>query len=233
MSEPVVEPADLRVSDAERSHVLRLLETATGRGLIDLGEYTERSTAVINARTRGQLNRVLLDLPGLQIAGRSVDEAAWATRGGPAGPGFSGAPEGWHGSERRTHTGPWPARSPAQVLELTDWGSRSLRGYWDAPPRIVIGGFGAATRLDFSEARVMGGRTVVVEIRSNLAGSILIIAPRGSSVALDQLSMRGVRLRNKVPPVGEGGIDLVLVGVKRLGAITVRFTRPRWGTSPP
>lgn len=234
MPDPVLDPAHLRVSDAERSHVLRLLETATGRGLIDLGEYTERSTAVIAARTRGQLNRVLLDLPGLQIAGHSVEEAARATRGGPAGPGFSGAPSHWDGPDY----GAWPAdrsgpAGPApRVLELTGWGNRVLRGQWDAPPHIVLGGFGAGTRLDFSEARV-SSPTVVVEIRSNLAGSILIIVPRGSSVRLDQLSMRGVRLRNKVPPVGQGGIDVVLVGVKRIGAITIRFTRPRWGTSLP
>ena len=63
------------MSDDERSHVLALLEKATGRGLIDLGEYTERSAKVIAARTRGDLNAVLLDLPGLQIAGRSVYDA--------------------------------------------------------------------------------------------------------------------------------------------------------------
>ena len=47
------------MSDDERSHVLALLEKATGRGLIDLGEYTERSARVISARTRGDLNAVL------------------------------------------------------------------------------------------------------------------------------------------------------------------------------
>ena len=70
-----IDPRDIRVSDDERSHVLGLLEKATGRGLIDLGEYTERSAKVISARTRGDLNAVLLDLPGLEIAGRSVEGA--------------------------------------------------------------------------------------------------------------------------------------------------------------
>ena len=65
----------IRVSDDERSHVLALLEKATGRGLIDLGEYTERSAKVISARTRGDLNAVLMDLPGLEIAGRSIEGA--------------------------------------------------------------------------------------------------------------------------------------------------------------
>ena len=43
MSGAPIDPRDLRVSDDERSHVLALLEKATGRGLIDIGEYTERS----------------------------------------------------------------------------------------------------------------------------------------------------------------------------------------------
>ena len=263
MSGPTLDPALLRVSDAERTHVLKLLETATGRGLIDLGEYTERSNAVIAARTRGQLNQVLLDLPGLQIAGRSVEEAARATRGGPRGPGFSGAPARWSPPNAPWYLpeapwsrpeAPWsppdggggggsweagpadpehgPAGPPPQVLELTGWGNRSLRGQWDVPPRIVIGGFGAATRLDFSEARLIS-RTVMIEFRSSLADSVLIIVPRGGGVRMDGLSMRGVRFRNKVPPTGRGGVELVLVGVKRIGAIAIRFPRPRWVTSLP
>ena len=52
-----IDPRDLRVSDDERSHVLTLLEKATGRGLIDLGEYTERSAKVIAARTRRRSER--------------------------------------------------------------------------------------------------------------------------------------------------------------------------------
>ena len=80
MNSSPVDPRDLRVSDDERSHVLALLEKATGRGLIDLGEYTERSGLVIAARTRRDLNAVLLDLPGLEIAGRTVDAAQHAAQ---------------------------------------------------------------------------------------------------------------------------------------------------------
>ena len=90
-----IDPRDLRVSDDERSHVLALLEKATGRGLIDLGEYTERSAqGRSRARTRGDLNAVLLDLPGLEIAGRTVDDAQQrppARSGPPDARDYSGA----------------------------------------------------------------------------------------------------------------------------------------------
>ncbi|GAB3574023.1 DUF1707 domain-containing protein [Amycolatopsis endophytica] len=58
-------PRDLRVSDAEREHVVAVLQKAIGRGMIDLDEFTERTDTALAARTRGELNTVLADLPGL------------------------------------------------------------------------------------------------------------------------------------------------------------------------
>ncbi|GGP38700.1 DUF1707 SHOCT-like domain-containing protein [Saccharothrix coeruleofusca] len=76
MEGPAVDPKDLRVSDAEREHVVGLLQKAIGRGLITLDEFTERTDTALASRTRGELNSVLLDLPGVvhgdQAAGPSV-----------------------------------------------------------------------------------------------------------------------------------------------------------------
>jgi hypothetical protein len=62
MSEPV-RSADLRVSDVERTIVQERLRRAVGDGQLDLTEYDERLQAVWSARTRGELQRVTLDLP--------------------------------------------------------------------------------------------------------------------------------------------------------------------------
>lgn len=206
-----IDPRDLRVSDEERSHVLALLEKATGRGLIDLGEYTERSGKVIVARTRRDLNAVLLDLPGLEIGGRSVDAAHQAARphSGPT-PGFSGAPQAVQGND---------------TLELTGWGSRTFRGYWTAPPMIVIGGTGASTRLDFTEAQLISP-TVTVEFRSNYGGATELVVPYGSAVQVDGLQMRGGHINNKVAPVRVARrMTLVLTGIKKGGSVTIRHPR--------
>ncbi|MFE2752418.1 DUF1707 domain-containing protein [Actinosynnema sp. NPDC059335] len=61
----MTDPRQLRVSDAEREHVVGLLQKAIGRGLITLDEFTERTDTALAARTRGELNAVLLDLPGM------------------------------------------------------------------------------------------------------------------------------------------------------------------------
>lgn len=219
-----IDPRDLRVSDAERSHVLQLLERATGRGLIDIEEYTERSGRVIEARTRGQLNAVLIDLPGLEIAGRSVDQAQAATAPPPPGPGFSGAVHGYGGWHDRYGA---PAAHPAAVLELTGWGSREFKGYWVAPERIVVGGTGASTKLDFTSAQLTSS-VVTVEFRGNYGGAAEFIVPVGTGVRMDGLQMRGGSLRNKVepiPPTWSPPLTLVLTGLKKSGAVTVRPPR--------
>ncbi|MGH3437703.1 MAG: DUF1707 SHOCT-like domain-containing protein [Sciscionella sp.] len=60
-----MEERDLRVSDAEREHVVAVLQRAIGRGMLDLDEFTQRTDTALAARTRGELNAVLVDLPGL------------------------------------------------------------------------------------------------------------------------------------------------------------------------
>ncbi|MBP2321874.1 hypothetical protein JOF56_002259 [Kibdelosporangium banguiense] len=78
MTEPPVDPRDFRVSDDERNHVVSLLQKAIGQGLITLDEFATRTDAALAAKTRSELNAVLVDLPGL------VRTDAPATE--PAGP---------------------------------------------------------------------------------------------------------------------------------------------------
>ncbi len=61
----MTDPRQWRVSDAEREHVVGVLQKAIGRGLITLDEFTERADQALAARTREELNVVLLDLSGV------------------------------------------------------------------------------------------------------------------------------------------------------------------------
>lgn len=60
-----IDPRALRVSDAERAHVVDVLQKAIGQGLLSLDEFTERTDTALAAKTRGELNAVLVDLPGV------------------------------------------------------------------------------------------------------------------------------------------------------------------------
>lgn len=60
-----VDPRELRVSDAERTHVVNVLQKAIGHGMLSLDEFTERTDRALAAKTRGELNAVLVDLAGV------------------------------------------------------------------------------------------------------------------------------------------------------------------------
>lgn len=205
MTGPQIHPRDLRVSDDERSHTLRLLERATGRGYIDLDEFSERSRRVTEARTRADLNLLLLDLPGLQLSGQPFDPATAGQAAAPA------------------------PRGPGDVLQLRGYGSRQFTGNWTVPSLITVEGMGAGTRLDFTAAR-LSTRHVTVEFRSNLGGTVHLKVPSGTDVRYDGLDLRGCALHNNLPPTSPGGpppLTLSLVGIKRYGAIHIR--QPRAG----
>lgn len=68
------DPRELRVSDAEREHVGELLQRAVGQGRLTVTEFTERLDAAMAARTRGELNAVLVDLPGFTLTGSQSGE---------------------------------------------------------------------------------------------------------------------------------------------------------------
>ncbi|WP_421840916.1 DUF1707 SHOCT-like domain-containing protein [Mycobacterium sp.] len=54
----------LRVSDADRNGTMRRLHNAVALGLIDINEFEQRSSQVSIARTRHELDGLVVDLPG-------------------------------------------------------------------------------------------------------------------------------------------------------------------------
>lgn len=61
--------AHVRISDADRTAARRLLEQAVGEGMLTLDEFSERLDVALAARTRGDLEPVLGDLPLRRPAG--------------------------------------------------------------------------------------------------------------------------------------------------------------------
>ncbi len=55
--------SEMRVSDAERDAVIRQLGEHAGEGRLTLAEHEERIDQAMDAKTRGQLDRLLADLP--------------------------------------------------------------------------------------------------------------------------------------------------------------------------
>ncbi|MEW2496956.1 DUF1707 SHOCT-like domain-containing protein [Streptomyces nodosus] len=58
-----VAPADLRCSDADRDRIADLLREALAEGRLTADEHAERVEGVLNAKTVGELDRFVRDLP--------------------------------------------------------------------------------------------------------------------------------------------------------------------------
>lgn len=191
-----LDPRDLRVSDAEREHVGTLLQRAVGQGLLTVSEFTERMDTAMAARTRGELNAVLADLPGMSLQGPppAVTSAAATS---PAVPG-------------------------AAPVELRNTASNLRRnGPWVVPPALRLRNRFGNTVLDFTSADV---RHPVVDIEvDDVAASTTLLVPEGATVDTDHLQHPFSNVHNEVgtgPPTGTP--HLVLRGTVRAGAIIVR-----------
>jgi hypothetical protein len=200
----------LRVSDAEREHVVGLLQRATGTGLLDLDEFTRRVDTALTARTRGELNAVLLDLPGLTHPERPAQVPS------PARP---------------------PAHRPAPVVSdpgtgdevRSMLGSVTRTGVWDVPAHLVVRSTLGAAELDFTEARIPH-EVVDVEL-DVVAGSVELRLPAGARVEHGDLqaTLSSVenRLRGRVD--APDGPLFRIRGSVRAGSVEIRPPRrSRW-----
>ncbi|MBF6237704.1 DUF1707 domain-containing protein [Nocardia otitidiscaviarum] len=206
-AEHVVGDRDLRVSDVEREHVGRLLQRAVGLGMLSLGEFTERMDTALAAKTRGELNAVLVDLPGIRLAGQ------------PGPRPFPGAPPAApHGPPPTVRSVPNP--SGGNIIRARMSGV-TRKGRWQVHPTLLVDSFLSGVTLDFTQA-VMS--TQIVEIRADISGgSLNLVLPSEATADLNGLELIGSGVTNKVhtgPPMGP--LHLVVHGRIRFGSVTAK-----------
>jgi hypothetical protein len=199
----------LRVSDAEREHVIGLLQRATGTGLLDLDEFTRRVDTAVAARTRGELNAVLLDLPGLTHPER------------PAQVPTSALPSVHRPAPIVTDTGTGTGDEVRGVL-----GSVSRRGAWDVPAHLVVRTTLGSAELDFTEARIPH-EVVDIELEV-VAGSVELRLPAGARVEHGDLQAMLSSIENRVRG-GQDGPLFRIRGKVRAGSVEIHPPRrSRW-----
>ncbi|WP_280415204.1 DUF1707 SHOCT-like domain-containing protein [Nocardia carnea] len=199
---------DLRVSDAEREHVGQLLQRAVGMGMLSLGEFTERMDTALAAKTRGELNSVLVDLPGVRLIGE------------PA------APQPAHGKPAPL---PQPGDSARAPLSGVVQGGiirprmsgLTRRGDWQVAPVLRVNSWLSGVTLDFTQA-VMTTQVVEIQV-DDYASSLTLVVPQEATVDLDGLELIGSSVNNKVrsgPPIGP--LHLLVHGRVRFGSVTAK-----------
>ncbi|WP_067571960.1 DUF1707 SHOCT-like domain-containing protein [Nocardia acidivorans] len=208
----VVGERDLRVSDIEREHVGRLLQRAVGLGMLSLGEFTERMDTALAAKTRGELNAVLVDLPGIRLAGQPA----------PKTPQFQYAPRPQYGYTARPQYAPRTAHQvpPGNVIRSRLSGVKR-HGNWHVPQTILVDSFLGSVRLDFTQA-IMSTQVVEILVDDYLS-SLELILPPDATVDLNGLELIGGSAETKVrtgPPIGP--LHVVVHGKVRFGSVSAK-----------
>ncbi|MFD5243147.1 DUF1707 domain-containing protein [Amycolatopsis sp. NPDC058340] len=198
---------DIRVSDAEREHVVEVLQKAIGLGMLNLDEFTERTDRALASKTRGELNAVLTDLPGLVH------------------------PEA--GMVPRQQQNPWapPQQQPAYastsgVMELNGkYSALQRNGNWLVPESMVIRNKYGATKLDFSQAEI---RYPVVHIELQAKwGPVEITIPENGAVDTNSITdIKFGNLDDRTRSNGRPGTPrFVITGRVHGGSLIIKYPR--------
>jgi len=115
----------MRASDADRERVVERLRTALNEGRLDLGEYDERMQQAYSAKTYGDLDGLLTDLP----AGQHPVPASAEMEPKPKNPTGEWIVNQWRG---------WV---PVPIVLTAIWAVSGFGDYW---PGWVIGIWAAA-----------------------------------------------------------------------------------------
>jgi class 3 adenylate cyclase len=153
------QPSSVRISDAERNAVVELLRQHTSEGRLTLDEFSDRVGEVFAARTRADLDAVLVDLPGPEPEPAAAAPPPPATRRRAARTWIVGVMSG--GSAK----GRWRPAPETRVLALMGGCEVDLRQAEIDGPEVVIKAFA-----------IMGGIEIIVPegIEVELSGFALM-----------------------------------------------------------
>jgi hypothetical protein len=143
------DPAQLRISDAERHQVAEILRQAAGEGRLDLEELEQRLEQTYAARTYADLVPITLDLPAHPHPRPVVRPAA-------------APPQVVPGPDRESH--------------LAVLSGLSRKGVWVVPRHLSILCMMGGAELDLRQAR-FAAPEVVITINAFMGGAQVIVGP--------------------------------------------------------
>ncbi len=155
------ERPDMRASDAERERVAETLREAVAEGRLEMDEFEQRLDATYKARTHGELEPLISDLP---VPGGVVAPVAGRM---PAAAGRSVAPMDWSGRIGG------PATSTGG---FAFWGGFSRKGRWTVGRIFTAFAMWGGGEIDLREAR-FEDREVVVRCFAIMGGIQVKVSP--------------------------------------------------------
>ncbi len=187
--------SELRASHDDREQVVERLRIAAGDGRLTAEELDERLEAALTARTYGELDKLLFDLPGAPGATGSAAVPVTASGSSPAG---------------------------KDVVELRSrHGDVQRTGAWEVPSRLDIETRSGTVLLDFTGAEITHPTLEIsVTVRS---GNLVLIVPPDIAVDADGVVVRsgGVHQRAQRDPSLPVRLRIVVHGHVRSGDVLV------------
>ncbi|MFH8370284.1 DUF1707 domain-containing protein [Streptomyces sp. NPDC018031] len=192
---------EMRASDAERERVADALRDAVAEGRLTMEEFEERLDAAYRARTHGELEPLVRDLP--------VPAGAAGPVAVPAGSG-------------------WPARighAPTSRFGIGVLGGFERAGRWVVPRRFTALAFWGGGEIDLRDARFEDGE-VVLRCFAIMGGVHVIVGP-DVEVQVTGVGIMG-GFDHRAAGVGEPGAPRVTVtGLAFWGGVGVERKLPR------
>ncbi|MFG2209991.1 DUF1707 domain-containing protein [Streptomyces sp. NPDC048638] len=201
LTKPVAE-AELRASDADRDRIAEILREALAEGRLDAEEHAERIDVVYRAKTMGELEPVVRDLPA--ASGRSRSHSATASGAYAYGP-----------------AAPMPDQNLVAIF------SASVRkGRWQVPARINAVAVFGTVQIDLTEA-VFPQQQVRINVTS-IFGSVDIRVPENVTLRSSGSGVLGA-FEVETHEAGDDDAPQVLVnGYAVLGSVEAKPKRGAW-----
>lgn len=194
-----VAEGDIRASDADRDRVAEILREALAEGRLDPEEHAERIDTVYRAKTLGELEPVIRDLP-----------AAGTGRGQPGPDAYVYGP-----------------RAPIPDQNLVAIFSASVRkGRWQAPARINAFALFGSVEIDLTEA-VFPQQQVQINVTA-VFGSVEIRVPENITLRSSGSGVLGSFEVESHDSEDADAPQVVVNGYAVLGSVEAKPKRGAW-----
>ncbi|MEU5191874.1 DUF1707 domain-containing protein [Streptomyces klenkii] len=150
---------EMRASDAERERIAEALREAVAEGRLTMEEFEERLEAAYKARTHGELEPLVRDLPA-PGGGAAVSLTKATSSPVSAGEGWAGRIGG-------------PAGGTVAVGVM---GGFQRKGTWTVPRRFTAFAFWGGGEIDLREARFEDGE-IVIRCVAIMGGMQIVVPP--------------------------------------------------------
>ncbi|MFV0408030.1 MAG: DUF1707 domain-containing protein [Propioniciclava sp.] len=191
--------AHIRVGDAERDATIQQLQEAAGDGRLTLEELEERIAAAMQARTRGDLRAILVDLLPPAEVEVAINPGSVLARAGEVG---------------------WSWENP--VVFTAKWDDVLRAGPWEVHPFLEARAEMSTVKLNFVDARVSVDRIDLVVVGG--VGDVVLIVPRGWGVDLTYLERGMGTVKSHVDSKSTPGHPTIMVrGRARMGTVKARY----------